>query len=148
MADEAIHSPNLFDLRNRSSDRMTFGRRLRLFMLGLGLGALVSFAIFGKGCTNTGWAPDARVRLRMRSTLVRATPSAQAALDTLRLDLAALRSAMDSFDVDFSNSRRTADSLYYELTGTMHGQPIVINVAALRDYEVDSTATLLMLRTK
>jgi hypothetical protein len=122
---------------------MNFPRRLRLFMLGLGLGTIVSFAMFGKGCTNVGWAPDARVRLRMKSTLLKATPPAQAQLDALSLDLASLRAHMDSCDVDFSKSRRTDDSLYYALNGRVKGREVVFNVAALRDYVIDSTATLL-----
>ena len=127
---------------------MTFSRRLRLFMLGLGLGTLVSFAIFGKSCTNTAWAPDARVRLRMKTTLIRATPDAQAALDAVGLDLAALRGGMDSLDVDFSRSRRTDDSLYYELSGPVHGRSLELHIAALRDYTIDSTSTLLGLRVR
>ena len=94
---------------------MNFGRRLRLFMLGLGLGTIVSFMIFGKSCTNMAWAPEARVQLRMRTTLVHATPRAQAAMDALGIDLAALRAGMDSLAVGFGKSRRTDDSLYYEL---------------------------------
>lgn len=125
---------------------MTFGRRLRLFMLGMGLGTIVSFAMFGKGCTNTAWAPDARVRLRMKTTLVRSTPGADAAMNALNIDLALLRASMDSLDVDFSNSRRTDDSLYYELSGPVQGRAIKMSIATLRDYAIDSTSTLLMVR--
>lgn len=127
---------------------MTFGRRLRLFMLGLGLGTLVSFAIFGKSCTNTAWAPEARVRLRMKSTLLRSTPEAGAALRALALDLAALRADMDSLDVDFSNSRRTSDSLFYRMHGNVSGRTIELDIAALRDYTIDSVSTLLMVRSR
>jgi hypothetical protein len=127
---------------------MTFGRRLRLFMLGLGLGTIVSFMIFGKSCTNMAWAPDARVRLRMKTTLVHATPRAQAALDELGIDLAALRAGMDSLDVDFSKSRRTDDSLYYQLTGPVKGHSVELSIATLRDYAIDSTSTLLMVSPK
>ena len=122
---------------------MNFSKRLRLFMLGIGLGTIASFAMFGKGCTNTAWAPEGRVRLRMKSTLVRATPGAQQQLEALSLDLAALRANMDSFDVDFGDSRRTDDSLYYAIRGTVKGKSVSFNVAALRDYMIDSTATLL-----
>ncbi len=125
---------------------MTFSKRLRLFMLGLGLGTIVSFAMFGKGCTNTAWTPDGRVRLRMKSTLVRATPIAHQQLEALGLDLAALRANMDSCDVDFGDSRRTDDSLYYAISGTVKGKAVSFNVAALRDYVIDSTATLLEIR--
>jgi hypothetical protein len=122
---------------------MTFSRRLRLFMFGLGLGTIVSFAIFGKSCTNMAWAPDGRVRLRMKTTLLKATPAAQEQLNALAMDLAALRANMDSLDVDFGASRRTDDSLYYALNGPVNGKDVVFEVAALRDYTVDSTATLL-----
>ncbi len=127
---------------------MTFSRRLRLFMLGIGLGTLLSFAIFGKSCTNMAWAPEARVRLRMETTLVRATPDADAALKALQLDLATLRANMDSLDVDFSKSRRTGDSLYYEMTGQLNGRALALSIATLRDYVIDSTSTLLSVRAK
>lgn len=126
---------------------MTFGRRLRLFMLGLGLGTLVSFMIFGKSCTNMAWAPEARVQLRMKTTLVHATPQAQTAMDALGLDLASLRAGMDSLEVDFSRSRRTDDSLYYELSGPVKGHRVELSIATLRDYVIDSTSTLLLLRS-
>lgn len=122
---------------------MTFARRLRLFMLGLGLGTVVSFIIFGKGCTNTAWAPEARVKLRMKSTLIRATPEAEDALKGLGLGLADLRAGMDGLDVDFGGSRRTDDSLYYTIGGSVKGRPVLLRIATLRDYMVDSTSTLL-----
>ena len=122
---------------------MTFGRRLRLFMLGLGLVTIVSFMIFGKSCTNTAWAPEARVKLRMKSTLTRATPAADAALRTMELELADLRAGMDSLEVDFGASRRTSDSLYYAIGGKLKGRSILLRVVALRDYTLDSTSTLL-----
>ncbi|MBL7986036.1 MAG: hypothetical protein JNM91_13610 [Flavobacteriales bacterium] len=122
---------------------MTFGKRLRLFMLGIGLGTILSFLFFGKGCTNMAWAPEGRVRLRMKSTLIHAAPAAQAQLTDLHLDLATLRAQMDSCDVDFSASRRTDDSLYYAMSGRVAGHEVAFDVAALRDYTIDSTATLL-----
>ena len=127
---------------------MTFGRRLRLFMLGLGLGTIVSFVLFGKSCTNTAWAPDARVRLRMKTTLLRSTPRADEAMRALNVDLATLRASMDSLDVDFSKSRRTSDSLYYELSGAVQGRLLELSIATLRDYAIDSTSTLLMVGPK
>ena len=103
---------------------------------------VLSFVFFGKGCSNTGWAPGPRVKKRLKSTLIRATPIAQQELDALHIDLAMLRASLDSSEVIFKNSRRTDDSLYYELTGRVGGKPIVFTVGALRDYVVDSTATL------
>ena len=127
---------------------MNFGRRLRLFMLGLGLGTVLSFAIFGKSCTNMAWAPEARVQLRMKTTLVHATPRARAAMEALHMDIGVLRASMDSLDVDFSKSRRTDDSLYYQLSGPVNGRHVELSIATLRDYAIDSTSTLLMVGPK
>lgn len=121
----------------------TFGKRLRLYMIGLGLGTLLSIAIFGKGCSNMEWAPAGRVRLRMHSTLVRSTPLAQQQLASLGITLEQVRASMDSAEVDFGASTRTDDSLYYHITSTLDGRKYELVTAALRDYTVDSTATLL-----
>lgn len=122
---------------------MTFTRRLNLFLFGIGLGTILSFVFFGKSCTNMEWAPDGRVRLRMKSTLVRATAPAQRQLDSMSVSLADLRSSMDSCDVDFGASARTDDSLYYTMTGHIGARRYTFRTAALRDYTIDSTATLL-----
>jgi hypothetical protein len=122
---------------------MDLKRRLKLFLLGLGLGSIAAYLIFGPRLTNGAWTPQERVKLRMRSTLVHAAPDAQRTLDSLGLDLAALRGAMDSCTVDFSESRRTDDSLFYAISGPVNGCALRFTVAALRNYEVDSTARLL-----
>lgn len=127
---------------------MEFKRRLKLYFVGLGLGVILSFLFFGKGCSNTGWAPGPRVKKRLKTTLIRATPIAQQELEALHIDLATLRASLDSSEVDFKNSRRTDDSLYYTLTSSVGGKPVVFTVAALRDYVVDSTATLRSVRMK
>lgn len=121
----------------------TFGKRLRLYMIGLGLGTVLSIAIFGKGCSNMEWAPAGRVRLRMHSTLVRSTATAQQELGALGITLEQVRASMDSAEVDFGASKRTDDSLYYHITSTLDGRKYRLIAAALRDYTVDSTATLL-----
>ncbi len=127
---------------------MEFKRRLQLYMIGLGGGILLSFGIFGKGCTNTAWMPEARVRLRMHNTLVHATSRAQQQLDAMNIGLADLCAAMDSASVNFKESRRTSDSLYYAMATTLDGRPLTFSVAALRDYMIDSTATLLEIAPK
>ena len=121
----------------------TFGKRLRLYMIGLGLGTVLSIAIFGKGCSNMEWAPAGRVRLRMHSTLVRSNPMAQQQLGSLGITLEQLRASMDSAEVDFGASTRTDDSLYYHITSTLDGRRYSFVAAALRDYTIDSTATLI-----
>lgn len=122
---------------------MDLKRRLKLFIIGLGLGSIAAYFIFGPRLTNGAWTPQERVKLRMKSTLVHATPAAAGMMRSLGLDLAALRAGMDSCSVDFGDSRRTDDSLFYAIDGPMKGGPVRMVVAALRNYEVDSTATLL-----
>lgn len=121
---------------------MPFKRRLFLFGIGMGLGCLLAWGIFGNRLDNTDWMPNYRVKLRLKSTLIKATPEAQAMLAPLNLDLAALRTAMDSCDIDFSDSKRSKDSLVYYVHGTVRGHQVHYMAATLRDFRTDSTATL------
>jgi hypothetical protein len=121
---------------------MTFRRRLMLFGFGTGLGCLLAWAIFGSRLGNTDWIPEHRVKLRLKSTLVKATPQAQATLGQLGLELSDLRTAMDSSSIKFSQSERSKDSLVYYVYGKVHGMDLWYMAATLRDFRTDSTATL------
>ena len=121
---------------------MTFTRRLTLFAFGTGLGCLLAWAIYGNRLENTDWMPNHRVKLRLKSTLINATPEAEAMLAPLNLDLADLRTAMDSCDIDFSDSKRSTDSLVYYVYGTVKGQQVHYMASTFRDFRTDSTATL------
>lgn len=122
---------------------MTFTRRLSLFGIGLGLGCLLAWGIYGNRLENTDWMPNHRVKLRLHSTLVKATPAAEAQLAPLNLTLADLRNAvLDSCDINFSKSIRSKDSLVYFVHGTVHGRQVHYMAATLRDFRTDSTATL------
>ena len=125
---------------------MTFKRRLLLFSFGIGLGCLLAWGIYGNRLNNTDWMPNHRVKLRLKSTLIKATPEAQAMLAPLDLDLADLRTAMDSCDIDFSDSKRSKDSLVYYVYGTVRGQQVHYMAATLRDFRTDSTATLVSIQ--
>lgn len=126
---------------------MTLSRRLTLFAFGTGLGCLLAWAIYGNRLENTDWMPNHRVKLRLQSTLVKATPEAQAQLAPLRLSLADLRNAvLDSCDINFRQSVRSEDSLVYYVHGTVKGQPVQYMAATLRDFRTDSTATLTEIR--
>ncbi len=122
---------------------MTFKRRLLLFGFGLVLGCIVAWAFYGKRLENTDWMPNHRVKLRLQSTLVKATPVAEAQLEPMNLSLADLRKAvLDSCDINFSNSIRSKDSLVYYVYGTVKGQQVHYMAATLRDFRTDSTAAL------
>lgn len=61
----------------------------------------------------------------------------------IALLLADLRNAViDSYDVNFSKSIRSKDSLVYFVHGTVRGQQVHYMAATLRDFRTDSTATL------
>lgn len=122
---------------------MTFTRRLSLFGIGIGIGCILAWALYGKRLDNTDWMPNHRVKLRLQSTLINATPQADAMLQPMHLTLADLRNTViDSCDVNFSKSIRSKDSLVYFVHGTVHGQPLHYMAATLRDFRTDSTATL------
>lgn len=125
---------------------MTFKRRLLLFSFGIGLGCLLAWGIYGNRLNNTDWMPNHRVKLRLKSTLINATPEAQAMLAPLNLDLADLRAAMDSCDIDFSDSKRSKDSLVYFVYGTVRGQQVHYMASTMRDFRTDSTATLVSIQ--
>lgn len=127
---------------------MTFPRRLMLFGLGLVLGCLVAWGIYGRRLDNTDWMPNHRVKLRLHNTLVKATPAAEAQLAPMGLTLSDLRNTViDSCDVNFSKSIRSKDSLVYYVHGTVQGKPVQYMAATLRDFRTDSTATLTEIRT-
>lgn len=127
---------------------MTFTRRLTLFAFGTALGCLLAWGIYGKRLNNTDWMPNYRVKLRLASTLVKATPEAEAQLAPLNLSLADLRkTVIDSCDINFSDSQRSEDSLVYYVYGTVRGQQVQYMAATLRDFRTDSTATLVSIRT-
>ncbi len=125
---------------------MDLGRRIKLYVFGVVLGGIVAWGIYGNRLSNTAWMPEERVKLRLRSTLIKATPDAQAELMARGLDLAALRGALDSSSVDFKASRRTDDSLWYVVKARHNGVDLVYTCTALRDYVIDSTATVIDLR--
>lgn len=126
---------------------MTFQRRLKLFIIGLGLGTVLSYYFVGERWS-LDWAFEGRVHKRLRSTLVKATPSAEEQLASTGIALQTLRDSIHRFDVGFWRTRRTKDSLFYALNGEVDGRPLELTVAVLRDYRSDSTATLLEIGPK
>lgn len=127
---------------------MTLTRRLTLYLVGLIIGGIVAYSIYGKRLTGGEWLPEHKVKLRLINTLTKATSTAQAQLDARAIDLQVLREAIPKADIRFGDSRRTDDSLIYALDITLNGKPAHLTIGALRDAhsDRDSTATLLDLR--
>ena len=127
---------------------MDLQRRLTLYLVGLIIGGIAAYMMYGDRLTNGAWLPEQKVKLRLINTLTKATPSAQAQLEARAIDLQVLREALPTCDIRFGDSRRTDDSLIYEVDVTLNGAPAKLTIGALRDAnsDRDSTATLLGIR--
>ncbi|MFN3874623.1 MAG: hypothetical protein ACK4L7_01760 [Flavobacteriales bacterium] len=125
---------------------MDLQRRLTLYLLGLIIGGGLAYWFYGERLTSSAWLPEAKLKQRLRSTLLKATPAAQQALDARGITLADLRQRMDSARIDFGASTRGKDSLVYTVAAPFNGARLNLRISALRDYDRDSTATLLEAR--
>jgi hypothetical protein len=127
---------------------MDFGRRLRLFLFGLIIGSVLAWFFLGDRLTNTAWTPEARIKQRLTATLVKATPAAQAQLNAWPADLPTVRNAIPGSEVILSRTRRNGDSLFYSIDAEIGGRAAQLVVMVFEPYEIDSTATLLSLRSE
>lgn len=125
---------------------MDLQRRLTLYLLGLIIGGALAYWFYGERLTTSAWLPEEKLKSRLRSTLLKATPQAQVQLDEHGLDLSALRRGMDSANVDFGASTRGDDSLVYMVAARVKGSELRMRISAKRDFDRDSVATLLDLR--
>lgn len=121
---------------------MDLKRRIQLYLVGLIIGGGVAYFIYGDRLTNSAWTPEAKIKQRFRSTLLAATPQAEAQLAERALQLGDIRTSLDSSSVDFSASRRTDDSIYYAVEARVDGRDLSLVIVGLRDFDRDSTATL------
>ena len=135
------------EVRAASSRRtMDLKRRLTLYLFGLIIGGGIAYWSYGERLTNGAWLPEAKVRSRLRTTLLRATPAAEQQMAAHHLDLMVLRTSMTNAHIDFGDSRRTDDSLVYAVDLSYAGKDLHLLVGTVRDFDRDSTATLMELR--
>lgn len=127
---------------------MDLKRRLQLYLIGLVIGGTAAYFIFGERLTNSAWTPERKVKQRLRSTLVTASSGAMAQLAQWPADLATVRLSLDSADVDLGTTRRTDDSIFYAVSARVAGRPAQLTIGVLRDFDRDSTATLMDLRSR
>lgn len=125
---------------------MDLQRRLTLYLIGLIIGGGAAYFFYGERLTSGAWMPEAKLRQRLRGTLVKATPAAQSELDARGLSLSDLRQRMDSARIDLGASVRGDDSLIYMVTAPLRGKELTLRIGTLRDFDRDSTATLLGIR--
>lgn len=126
---------------------MDFGRRLRLYILGLLVGCVLAWLFLGDRLLNAGWTPEARIKKRLVATLMKASPAAQARLEGWGMDIGTVRSNIPSAEVLVSRTRRSRnsagdDSLFYTLNTDIGGRPAQMVILVFERYEVDSSATL------
>ena len=135
-----------FDPEPNGPKSMDLKRRLTLYLFGLIIGGGIAYWSYGERLTSGAWLPEAKVKSRLRSTLLAATPAAKQQLEARSLDLGAIRASMESASVDFGASRRNDDSLIYSVTTKVNGAELHLIIGAMRDFDKDTTATLLELR--
>jgi hypothetical protein len=82
---------------------MTFWRRFRLYLLGVGLGLLLVFIFFGQRDW-TSWTPEGRVLLAIDSSAQSYSERAICQLKCLELDSADFSAIQEVASVDFSES--------------------------------------------
>jgi len=121
---------------------LTLFRRIRFYAIGLLIGGAAAYAILGDRLTNGAWTPESKVKQRLRSTLLKASPEAQQELIARNLQLADVRLAMPTADIDFGESERGDDTIFYAVEAMLNGNSTTMVIMALRDFDTDSTATL------
>ena len=121
---------------------MSLQRRLTLYLIGLILGGMMAYKFCGDRVTNGKWLPENKVKQRLTSTLIQASPEADEQLAQWSTDLNAVRLSLDSASLDLGASKRTPDSIYYSMRTTVAGRNADLTIAVLRDFDLDTTATL------
>lgn len=121
---------------------MNLARRIRLFILGVLIGGVAAWFFFGTRITSGAWMPEARIKLRLKGTLVKSTPEAAAEVAAWPTTLDSVRASVAAGDVVLGETRRRGDSLTYTVDVTLAGKPARMKVLVLEDLEVDSLATL------
>jgi len=121
---------------------LTLFRRIRFYAIGLLIGGAAAYAILGDRLTNGAWTPESKVKQRLRSTLLKASPKAQQELIVRNLQLADVRLAMPTADIDFGDTERGDDTIFYSVEAMLNGNSTTMVIMALRDFDTDSTATL------
>lgn len=110
--------------------------------MGLLIGGAAAYAILGDRLVNGAWTPESKVKQRLRSTLLKASPEAQEELNARNLQLSDIRSAIPTADIDFGDTERGDDTIFYAVDVVIRETPTSMVIMALRDFDTDSTATL------
>ena len=121
---------------------MELKRRLQLYLVGLIIGGGAAYFMMGDRLTNGAWTPEQKIKQRLRSTLLLASPEAEQQLAARAISLGDVRTSLDSASVQLSATKHSGDSIYYAVDTRLNGQEARLTIVALRDFDRDSTATL------
>lgn len=127
---------------------MDLKRRLQLYLIGLIIGGVVAYFFYGERLTNSAWTPSEKIKQRLRSTLVKASPEAEQQLNARSLQLSDVRNSLKEANVELGNTKRSGDSLFYTVETKLHGREARLIVVGLRDFDRDSTATLIRIEDR
>ncbi len=94
---------------------MKFWKRLRYYLVGVGLGTLLSFFLFqGRGC---GWLPGNRVLNQLTSSILMRSDSLQCVMDCHRITDTDLYTATREGEVMFAESQPNTTPKIYVIKG-------------------------------
>ena len=121
---------------------MDLKRRLQLYLVGLVIGGGAAYVMMGDRLTNGAWTPEQKIKQRLKSTLLQASPEAEQQLAQRTLSLGDVRTSLDSASVQLSDTKHSGDSIFYTVDTRLKGLGSRLTIVALRDFDRDSTATL------
>ncbi|MBK6777790.1 MAG: hypothetical protein IPG74_18800 [Flavobacteriales bacterium] len=121
---------------------MNLARRIRLFIIGLLIGGVAAWFFFGERITSGAWMPEARIKLRLKETLVKSTPEASSSIASWPTTIDNVRASVANGEVILKETRRHGDSLTYTVDVSLAGKPARLKVLVLEDFRIDSMATL------
>lgn len=127
---------------------MDLKRRLQLYLVGLIIGGVVAYFFYGDRLTNSAWTPEEKIKQRLRTTLIKASPEAEQQLATRSIQLSDVRASIEHASVDVGGTKRSGDSLFYTVDTKLQGRDARLVVVGLRDFDSDSTATLWSIRDR
>lgn len=92
--------------------KMTFRQRLNRFLIGLGIGTLICFVLFGQRDW-FDWAPNARVLKRLNETELMMTERAKCLMDCRGISQDHIHYLIENGDVKFGESKVQQDPIIY-----------------------------------
>lgn len=117
-----------------------------MYGIGLLVGIVLSFLFLGDRLTTTSWMPKDRIKDRLSNTLTKASGEVNEQLQSLNITINAVRESMPNADIILGDTERTEDTIFYHVRSTVNEVELDMVIAGLRDFSVDSSATIIEIR--